>query len=165
MRRYLARQRNCHRWSQCNACSDLGQRVPRNIRDLVGGHSWNTPTAINNDGMVVSFSREASTMQIRLWPCVSLDSGRACRYFERVRQRDARPERLRSPCACALGCGRRLKAAPATPCRTCAQSPSSLKSLNQIILCFTRTAVSMFSASMTVRARTHECVYSFNICA
>jgi probable HAF family extracellular repeat protein len=29
--------------------------VPRNIGDL-GGHTWNTPTAINNDGVVVGFS-------------------------------------------------------------------------------------------------------------
>jgi uncharacterized membrane protein len=32
--------------------------VPRNLGDL-GGHSWNTPTAINNDGLIGGFSLPA----------------------------------------------------------------------------------------------------------
>src|SRR5262249_39846181 len=32
--------------------------VPRNLGDL-GGHSWNTPTAINNEGLIVGFSLPA----------------------------------------------------------------------------------------------------------
>jgi probable HAF family extracellular repeat protein len=40
--------------------------VPRNIGDL-GGHTWNTPTAINNNGVVVGFSLPADKEGTRFY--------------------------------------------------------------------------------------------------